>query len=67
MRDLVKAMDERPIDLNDPLLPPKHRERWLKGMEALQPRTPWDLTYDQLKEVWGEDLGAWFEKHLRKL
>jgi hypothetical protein len=66
MRDLVKAMDERPIDVNDPLLPPKHRERWLEAMEALKPKTPWDLTPDELRAAWGDDLAAWFERQLRE-
>jgi hypothetical protein len=66
VRDLVKAMDDRPIDVNDPVLPPKHRERWLAGMEALKPGTPWDLKPEELRAAWGDDLAAWFERQLRK-
>jgi hypothetical protein len=65
MKDLLKAMDEAPIDVNCAILPPHHRERWIKSMEALRPRTPWDLTPDELRAAWDADLAEWFEKSLR--
>ena len=34
-------------------------------METLRPRTPWDLTPAALRAAWGEDLAAWWERHLR--
>lgn len=43
MKDVLKAMDRLPIDVNNPLLPPKHRERWLKYIEALNPRSAYHL------------------------
>jgi hypothetical protein len=65
MKELLKEMADQPIDVSDRLLTPKHRDRWLAAMEALLPRTPWDLTPDELREAWGEDLAAWWERHLR--
>jgi hypothetical protein len=62
MKELLKEMDDRPIDANNPRLPPKHRDRWLALMEELQPRTPEELTPDELREAWGVDLAAWYEK-----
>jgi hypothetical protein len=65
MKELLKEMEDRPIDVNSPILPPKHRDRWLAALEALRPRMPWDLTPDELREAWGDDLAAWWEKQLR--
>jgi len=65
MKDLLKAMAEAPVDANCPILPPQHRERWLKAMEALRPRTPWTLTPEELRAAWDADLAEWFEKSWR--
>ena len=59
-------MDEARIDLESPILPPKHREPWLKAVEDLWPRMPWDLTREELRAAWGEDLAAWYERHVRQ-
>jgi hypothetical protein len=59
-------MDERPLDPDDPVLPPKHRERWLKRLEALQPRMPQELTEAELRAAWGADLAEWFKCQTRK-
>jgi hypothetical protein len=66
MKDLLKEMEDRPIDVDNPVLPAKHRERWLKALEALLPRKPWDLTAEELAQVWGDDLAAWFERQCRE-
>jgi len=58
-------MADEPVDVNNPILPAKHRDRWLKAVKALHPRMPGDLTPDELREAWGEDLAAWFEKSWR--
>lgn len=65
MREIVKAMDDRPLDVGNPIVPSRHRERWLLGLEMLKPRTPWDLTSAELAALWGDDLSAWFDTHLR--
>lgn len=65
MRDLVKEIDEKPLAISDPILPPHLRERWLRGLEALAPGSPYDLAPAELAEAWGADLGAWFEEHFR--
>lgn len=67
MRDVLKAMDDRPIDVDNILLPAKHRQRWLRGMEALEPRRPEDLTPAELADAWGADLAAWYEQNIRQL
>jgi hypothetical protein len=67
MRDVLKAMDDQPIDINNPLLSPKHRERWLKGIEALSPRSPYDFSPTELAALWGADLASWFERHARRI
>ncbi|GAU83923.1 hypothetical protein [Bosea sp. BIWAKO-01] len=65
LKDVLRAMDDQPIDVNNPLLPPKHRERWLKGIEALSPRSPYDFSPSELAALWGADLASWFERHAR--
>jgi hypothetical protein len=65
MKELLKEMEDQPIDVNNPILPAKHRDRWLEAVKALHPRMPWDLTPNELRESWGEDLAAWFEKNCR--
>ena len=67
MKDVLKAMDDKPIDVNNPLLPPKHQERWRKGIAALEPRRPDELTPAELAEVWGADLAAWYERNIGRL
>lgn len=67
MRDLLGAMDDRPIDVDNILLPEKYRQRWLRGMEALRPRIPEDLTPAELADAWGADLAAWYEQNIRQL
>jgi hypothetical protein len=51
------ALDHEGVEPRDPAI-------GLAAMEALHPRTPWDLTPDELREAWGEDLAAWYAKHL---
>ena len=65
MKDVLKAMDDKPIDVNNPLLPPKHQERWRKGIEALNPRSPYDCSPSELAALWGDDLASWFERNAR--
>jgi hypothetical protein len=65
MKELLEEMEDRPIDVNNPRLPPKHLERWLQAMEALRPRIPGELTPDELREVWGADLSEWYERQCR--
>ena len=67
MRELLEAMADRPIEVENPILPPKHRERWRAADEALRPRTAWDLTPDELRDTWGADLADWWERHLRAM
>jgi hypothetical protein len=66
MKELLRAMDDQPVDVNDPRLPPKHRERWLQAEEALRPRKSWDLTPEELREAWDADLAEWYERQVRK-
>jgi hypothetical protein len=66
IKKLLEAMDDQPIDPQNPRLPPKHYERFLKAMEKLKPKTPFELSPDELRGVLDEDLAVWFEKSWRK-
>jgi hypothetical protein len=67
MKKLLEAMDDQPVDPQNPRLPPKqHRDRMLKATEKLQPKTPWELSPDELRAIWDADLATWFEKSWRK-
>src|SRR5215213_6990318 len=39
MKELLKEMADQPHRREQPVLPPKHRNRWLNAIEALHPRT----------------------------
>jgi hypothetical protein len=61
MKELLKAMDDQPIDVNNPLLPKKHLDRLYNLEMALKPRRSYDLSSEELREAFGADLAAWYE------
>jgi hypothetical protein len=65
MKKLLEAMDDQPIDPQNPRLPPKHVERMVKASEKLMPKTPWELSPDELRGIWDADLATWFETSWR--
>jgi hypothetical protein len=65
MKELLKAMDGKPVDVGNPRLSKQHRERWLEAEKALLPRTPWELSPEELRNRWPADLAGWFERHWR--
>jgi hypothetical protein len=67
MKSLLKAMDDGPLDVNNPILPARWRDRWMAEDAALQEQglTAFDLTPEELRARWPKRLAAWFEKQLR--
>ncbi len=49
----------------NPRLPPKHVERMVQASEKLMPKTPWELSPDELRGIWDADLATWFETSWR--
>lgn len=65
MKELLTAMDEKPVDLSSPRLSRQHRERWLEAEKMLLPRTPWELSPEELRQAWPADIAEWFERNWR--
>jgi len=59
-------MEDQRIDVNNPVLLPKHWDSWFKATEALPPRMPCELTTDEAAGGVGEDLAALQETNCRK-
>lgn len=66
VKELLKAMNDLPIDVNNPLLPKKHLDRLYNLEMALKPRRSYDLTPEELREEFGADLAAWYEHWIFK-
>jgi hypothetical protein len=66
VKDLLKAMGDLPIDVNNPLLPKKYLDRLYNLEMALKPRRSYDLSPEALREAFGADLAAWYEHWIFK-
>ena len=67
MKELLKAMGDGPLDVSNPILPARWRDRWIAAEAALKEEglTAFDLTPEELRARWPKRLAAWFEKQLR--
>jgi hypothetical protein len=67
MKELLKEMENRPIDVNSPILPARWLDRWMAEETALKEQglTAFDLTPEELRARWPKRLAAWFERQLR--
>jgi hypothetical protein len=67
MKELLKTMDDGPLDVSNPILPARWLDRWMAEETALKEQglTSFDLTPEELRARWPKRLAAWFEKQLR--
>jgi hypothetical protein len=66
MKALLEALSARPVDPDNPQLPPKHLECWLAATEKLKPRQPFELSPGELRRAVGSDLARWYERQVRE-